>query len=140
MAARTGLKESLQEISALMGLLRSDLIELAETPLRSGGSATVVSHMHWIADRFDELGPALSTGHAPRTPRPARSARGRPAPSRARPAGKTKPARIHPEGPAAARPTRSAPQEDAPPAKGAEGSEPDILRTGPTAAIGRDES
>lgn len=87
MAARTGLKESLNEITALMGLLRSDLIELSETPPDGPRRAPVMSHMHWIADRFDELGPALGT-EAGR--RPAQTARRKPAArtSPSRPAAK----------------------------------------------------
>jgi hypothetical protein len=61
MAARTGLKENLQEISALMGLLRSDLVELSDVSIDKARRAPVMSHMRWIADRFDALGPGLFT-------------------------------------------------------------------------------
>jgi hypothetical protein len=61
MAARTGLKENLQEISALMGLLRSDLVELSDVSIDTARRAPVMSHMRWIADRFDTLAPGLST-------------------------------------------------------------------------------
>jgi hypothetical protein len=69
MAARTGLQESLKEITALMGLLRSDLIELSEARLDGARRSPVVSHMRWIADRFDELAPALAVD-AGRRPAP----------------------------------------------------------------------
>jgi hypothetical protein len=59
MAATTGLKDSLQEISALMGLLRSDLRELAQAPI-GASRGPVVDHIRWIAERFDQLGPSLS--------------------------------------------------------------------------------
>lgn len=141
MAAPTGLKESLREISALMGLLRSDLIELSEAPLRSGGPATVVSHMHWIADRFDELGPALSTELARRSSQPGKSTDRRHAsPNRAQPAGKAKPSRAHREAPVAARPKRDRPHKDAPVVNAAEPDRPDAADTGPAETIGRDES
>jgi len=59
MAAPTELKDSLQRISALMGLLRSDLLELSQT--RDTASRTpVVDHIHWIADQLDEVGDGLS--------------------------------------------------------------------------------
>lgn len=64
MAARTGLKENLQEISALIGLLRSDLVELSDRSLDGARRAPVMSHMRWIADRFDALAPELSTDTA----------------------------------------------------------------------------
>lgn len=59
MAATTGLKDSLQEISALMGLLRSDLRELAEAPI-GASRGPVLDHIRWIAERFDQLAPGLS--------------------------------------------------------------------------------
>jgi len=54
MATSTELKDSLQKISALMGLLRSDFLELSEAkgPLQRG---PVVEHVQWIADQLDAL-------------------------------------------------------------------------------------
>lgn len=157
MAARTGLKESLQEISALMGLLRSDLLELSETPLRSGGPATVVSHMHWIADRFDELGPALSADIARRPSQPGKSTDRRHAPpSRTRTGSKTtgtktKHARAPSEHPVAPPPAHDDARQAKPPVEQPASPEParpassetngvDAARPEPSGTITRDES
>lgn len=59
MATPTDLRDSLQKISALMGLLRSDLLELAETRGKTRRGA-VVDHIHWIADQLEEAGDGLS--------------------------------------------------------------------------------
>jgi hypothetical protein len=91
MAVRPGLKESLQEISALIGLLRSDLIELSEAPLRRGAHSTVVSHMNWIADRLDEMGPALAAGLDRRSPQAGKSVRRRASADRLRSVAKGRP-------------------------------------------------
>lgn len=152
MAARTGLKESLQEISALMGLLRSDLLELSGTPLRSGGPATVVSHMHWIADRFDELGPALSADIARRPSQPGKSTDRRHAPpSRTRTGSKTKRARAPSEHPAAPLPAPDNTRQAKSPVEQPASPEPahpassetngvDVARPEPSGTITRDES
>lgn len=60
MATPTELKDSLQRISALMGLLRSDFLELSEAKgtLQRG---PVVEHIQWIADQLDELRHELAT-------------------------------------------------------------------------------
>jgi hypothetical protein len=60
MATSTELKDSLQRISALMGLLRSDFLELSEAKgtLQRG---PVVEHIQWIADQLDELRHELAT-------------------------------------------------------------------------------
>lgn len=80
MAASTELKDSLQKISALMGLLRSDLMELAES--REAVRRTpVVDHIHWIADQLDELGDGLSDGAPSRSHARAKSHKATPAAS-----------------------------------------------------------
>ncbi|MCX5568340.1 hypothetical protein [Kaistia nematophila] len=88
MAAPTELKDSLQRISALMGLLRSDLLELSEA--RDVASRTpVVDHIHWIADQLDELGDGLSDDGRRRTPaRPQRMARASQRSSAAKPSAR----------------------------------------------------
>jgi len=54
MATSTELKDSLQRISALMGLLRSDFLELSEAK-GTLQRAPIVEHIQWIADQLDEL-------------------------------------------------------------------------------------
>lgn len=60
MAATTGLKDHLQEVTALMGLLRADLQELSAARL-DAQRAPVFDHIRWIAGRLDEVTPRLST-------------------------------------------------------------------------------
>ncbi|WEK51770.1 MAG: hypothetical protein P0Y66_07280 [Candidatus Kaistia colombiensis] len=59
MAASMELNDKLQKISALMGLLRSDLLELSEAKDASR-RAPVVDHVRWIADQLDAAGAGLS--------------------------------------------------------------------------------
>lgn len=59
MTVTTGLKDSLQEIATLTRLLRSDLRELAAITLE-GRRGSVLAHIRWIADRFEQLTPGLA--------------------------------------------------------------------------------
>lgn len=62
MVAPRELNESLQKISAILALLRSDLLELAEAKAPAQ-RIPVMAHLDWIADQFDELGAELTDGH-----------------------------------------------------------------------------
>jgi hypothetical protein len=64
MEERTELKASLQEIAALIGLLRSDMTELAQMTPGGTRRGQLVDHIHWIADRLDKTAKGLDGGSA----------------------------------------------------------------------------
>ena len=64
MAKPVELKDSLQKITALGGLLRSDLLELSQT--RDVMRRTpVLEHIHWIADQFEAMAMGLRYSSRP---------------------------------------------------------------------------
>ena len=64
MDASAELNGKLQKISALMGLLRSDLLELSEAK-DAMQRIPVVAHVNWIADQLDAAGATLSNPPGP---------------------------------------------------------------------------
>lgn len=76
MVAPRELNESLQKISAILALLRSDLLELAEAKAPAQ-RLPVMAHLDWIADQFEELGAELTDGPAPSRERAKTDARHR---------------------------------------------------------------
>jgi hypothetical protein len=73
MDASTELNGKLQKISALMGLLRSDLLELSEAK-DTMQRIPVVAHVNWIADQLDAASATLSNPPDARGPSAKRSA------------------------------------------------------------------
>lgn len=78
MDASTELNGKLQKISALMGLLRSDLLELSQAT-DAMQRIPVVAHVNWIADQLDAAGATLSNSPGSRVSSEKRSPTASPA-------------------------------------------------------------